>query len=580
MRSEIIRIFTLSAAGLFIILMAGCGADPQSQAAAKARQSTSDAIYVMQVSEDTAKAKSKIKPALSGAGNSGLSGQNAYFTSAGITFAEAQQQRQQLYTLAATINETIEKLSESIHVLQSYQLDREQVETLISGIQAELAEIDTMINGGADSEGAASRIKRQEEKLEKLVSEKQELEKELSQVSSKATEMQTQADRMLTEARSLKGDEKLSIQKQAYDIMKQRKGHLKKAQELKDRLEIVNADIAMSENMLAAYRSNLERLTARRGEINETDMLGGLRSQMDAIRGAISDQNEKLNAVRTQLAGQLDGYDTTLKEINTVFEEAAEEYQRIRARQLMDQAQLQEANCAYWIGITCSDGAAGFIHVKQRLAAVGATLDTAGFGQLIDTADKKSAEYKAKALENFDKVIEQLGNIRGSGDFSCAVTKLRLLAIYAKEDLLFMSGGQGLSDEQIKLLEELDKEAQQCDPQYSTSTAGRLISGNLDYVPQLKVDSETYYMQLKEQFQTWKTMQGEERKAEVQRLLGVFEQMPEPEDPEAFEKILGPERAQLEAELNRKEQPAADDPFATGTRRSRGSGGGGDPNSW
>lgn len=65
----------------------------------------------------------------------------------------------------------------------------------------------------------------------------------------------------------------------------------------------------------------------------------------------------------------------------------------------------------------------------------------------------------------------------------------------------------------------------------------------------MAVDSTIYYEQMKEQFQDWKKLRGEEKEVEVQRLLAMLDGMGQPEDLDVFNRIIGPERQQLEAAL-------------------------------
>jgi hypothetical protein len=67
----------------------------------------------------------------------------------------------------------------------------------------------------------------------------------------------------------------------------------------------------------------------------------------------------------------------------------------------------------------------------------------------------------------------------------------------------------------------------------------------------MAVDSTVYYNELKNEFKAWKTMRGDEKEAEVNRLLAMLDSMGQPQDQEVFDRMIGPERQQLEAALAR-----------------------------
>jgi len=67
----------------------------------------------------------------------------------------------------------------------------------------------------------------------------------------------------------------------------------------------------------------------------------------------------------------------------------------------------------------------------------------------------------------------------------------------------------------------------------------------------MAVDNTIYYNGLKKEFQAWKTMRGAEKEAEVNRLLAMLDSMGRPQDQDGFDRIIGPERQQLEAALAR-----------------------------
>ncbi|GAF75960.1 unnamed protein product, partial [marine sediment metagenome] len=110
---------------------------------------------------------------------------------------------------------------------------------------------------------------------------------------------------------------------------------------------------------------------------------------------------------------------------------------------------------------------------------------------------------------------------------------------------------QNVVDEALALADELMEKAQNCDTGFARSVTARLLTGSAEFVPSMAVDNTIYYNGLKKEFQAWKTMRGTEKEAEVNRLLAMLDSMGRPQDQDGFDRIIGPERQQLEAALAR-----------------------------
>ena len=77
----------------------------------------------------------------------------------------------------------------------------------------------------------------------------------------------------------------------------------------------------------------------------------------------------------------------------------------------------------------------------------------------------------------------------------------------------------------------------------------------------MAVDTAAYYAEMKKQFQSWKTLKGQERAAEVERLLKMVQGMTEPQDPEEFKRVIGPEIQQLLDEMAKTAKEASEAGF-------------------
>ena len=126
-----------------------------------------------------------------------------------------------------------------------------------------------------------------------------------------------------------------------------------------------------------------------------------------------------------------------------------------------------------------------------------------------------------------------------------------ILALYGKMVVSEYLDEQDVVDEVLAQADELMEKAQDCDPGFARSITARLLAGSAEFVHSLAVDCTMYYTEFKQEFQTWKAMRGEDKEAEVNKLLAMLDGMGEPKDLEVFERMIGPERQQLEAALAR-----------------------------
>jgi hypothetical protein len=65
----------------------------------------------------------------------------------------------------------------------------------------------------------------------------------------------------------------------------------------------------------------------------------------------------------------------------------------------------------------------------------------------------------------------------------------------------------------------------------------------------MSVDLGAQYEELKRQFQPWKKLRGDDKKAEVERMLAMLDNMKPPLDPQEFDRIIGPERKAMEDQM-------------------------------
>jgi hypothetical protein len=146
------------------------------------------------------------------------------------------------------------------------------------------------------------------------------------------------------------------------------------------------------------------------------------------------------------------------------------------------------------------------------------------------------------AMASFDKSIEGYGNTQSSDkDFASSVTKSHLLAVYGKIELAEQIGMEDGIEDLYGIAEKLVGKAQEQDPLFAKSAIARIVSRDENYIPRMTVDEAEYWEGVKQEFSSWKKLRGEDKEAEVNRLLRVASEFEAPDDLEAFNRIMVPE---------------------------------------
>lgn len=477
-------------------------------------------------------------------------------------FSQALFQQSSLAAFGTPIDSLINDISNKVLAIGDLATSAVLREKLIKANEKELNGLRAVLDQGTDSyPGLKKQLKTEQKKLVAIDRKLQGLEAAAKKAEAMANKIEKSAAKKLRAAEGLSGDEKLTLQNEAYDLRLSKQEYSMKLQSANDEIAVFESQVSIIAPMISKLVNDIKSVEKT---INDTIHLNGNAKLLADIREIKSKSNEHATSIQQSLGGinsALMGYLASMDGVTALLDQAMEQYKSVKSNSGREMAKSRLAACLLWKASVYAESMRLQKNLTFRVKSVMATADSAmadKLGLVVEKVSTAADEYGAKSLENYDLAIAEYENVSGSGEFDCAVRKSQILALYGKIALAEFLGDTAMSDEEIdkayaiadataEKAEELIEKAKECDPLFAKSITVRLVGGEIDYTPKLRVDLAGYYEEIRKDFQSWNKLKGGDKETEVNRLLAVLQGMMPAEDMEAFEKVLGPELEQLKA---------------------------------
>lgn len=613
---------------LTVLFVVGCGDDPENKASrqlrancerarvivsesrTKAQQILRDseesikeadpARAAIEISKGTAKARQEIKDGyerayseVSGAldkyarAASTQTKSVAALTAADIVFSEAGELNSLLGNYRIGAETVFDEITVIVRQIDSLQGQKGMLEKLLAGVEQEADGLeDVLENGVSGNAGLRKLLADERARLNELLQEKTQLNQKMHQQQDIANAIERQASAMLKEAESLSNsNERLKLEKEAFRLQLSKKEHLSQYQSIVDSIALIESKKLISEQMVEKYESDVKMFSDKIAAIRSSSRQSDLQRQLTQIDQQMSQNHQKIGNFLGQLSQKRKTYNDSLEEVATLFDKAAVDYDRAtKSSKVRAFAAERAASSRLRLGALYSDSVCFHEELLSRMRFVEGTSAIIGSGGL-DSAVRQysqvSSDHRDKAYESFDLAIEGFGALADGGEFACTALKSNILALYGKAELAAYLGGVALTDRlretsylvSDKAMEDVGKllpRVEECDPGFSKSITSRLLSGGVEFVPQMEVDLTSYYEDIRSrQFGDWAKLKGQEKVRRIEYLLVLIERMQPPKDPAAFGQIILPEKKLLEDALKA--------PFEEEEQQQQG-GGRNDPN--
>ncbi len=549
--------------GLFMactagFVFAGCSDNPENKAAKRLRQNAAAALDMAASRGDIDKAAIAVQEALRDAAGAGSAAEPVFLASADLTFEQAQRKQSGISEVVELANVTLDEISLQASRISSLLIQKERLNSLLRATDREISELSKTITGNDQKEGIQQKLAAAEAELSRLQEQKAEFERRRQQAQGSVDAIERQANEKLRQSEAAGGDEKLELAHAGYDLLLTRKSYFLDAQAASDQIRYIESQIAIVQPQLQKLRSDIASVQQQINDIRNSTQRQDSQAQLTEANRQIDEHSGRIAWLATDLKKLQQTYSQAIDETISLFQKAADMYKKARSRYISRASAVGLAEAYRQIALAQLDSMRFHQYLSSRLQSVASTLESSTANTLGEDASKYAlagSDYAQKAKESFNLATEEYSKVQqrfaGSDEFACDVLNNYILALYGKMVLAEYLAEADVVDEVSALADELIEKAKNCDPAFPGSVTARLITGSGESVPSMAVDSTVYYNELKKEFNAWKTLRGTEQEAEVNRLLAMLDSMGPPRDQEAFDRIIGPERQQLEAALAR-----------------------------
>ena len=548
-----------------LALMAGCSDNPQDKAAKELRRAAAKALALAEKGPSIdpgngpadagavyAKARQELGQVLARAAVAGEAADSAYLAGGNLYFAQVRHIRNQLAQQNLPIEAAVDDLSVLAGKIVRLQIQQERIEQLDKAMETEISRLTEMLEGAAANQGVKAQLAQVQDQLDGLNRQRAQWETAKQQAQDEAGRIEAQANTKLQQAQLASGPEKAALEKEGFDLLLAKKAPLAKAQEAADKIEILDSERALVEPKVEKLQNNVDKTARRIDEIQDPAEKQKLQDQIAMIKDQLGKYNADADSLAAQVTKGLDAYAATAAEMTALLDKAIADYGKIRSPSLTQTRESRRADSHLCKASVIAERIAFNEYIAARLQAIAsADLGTVST-TLADIAQKYALideQANTAVMDTYDQAIAAYISAGAAGEAGKHIMSSQALALYGKMNFAERLGDYDKADAALDEARALLEKILDADPRLRTSMTARLVSESMDYVPPMPVNYTARYEELKKQFQPWRRLSGDVKKAEVERLLAMLDNMPPPFDPGEFNRIIGPERQALQAQM-------------------------------
>jgi hypothetical protein len=504
-----------------LLVAVGCSDDPETKAAKTVRKQTAEAVNASLKERDYAGAQQKVMAALEQNRTGGLTQDAALLASGNLALANGRQMQADLGSKIQPLNISMEALEKNLRRAEQLLIEKERIMGLLAAGDQEIAELKQVLEGDG---GLQKQLEQANARMTELNSQKDAVQVEKDKAQAVLDDYQARADALLRQAEVAQGDEKLNLQKQAYDLLEQRKEYYIQVQGAEDSLTNLEGDIALVQGRMDGANRGIDEIAQRIAAIESSENRTALKQQMSQNEADISDSQQRMARAADEATAGYRACQEMTDRISAVFEEAAAEFEKIHSGDATFAAAVRLAESAH------RAAQVGAASVKVQLELVGR------FQNLTETADPNivssvqsrfaiqpqvQAERKQKILGRFDRAIETYENaLTMAGAYGqtaeCNILKSQLLAYHDKMQFADMCGDFELATKTETAMMELIKKGTEKGVCFTQSEALKMIENEgLNYMPSMPLNMEVFIEGKRQEFSAWKRLPITEQEAAV-----------------------------------------------------------------
>jgi hypothetical protein len=346
--------------------------------------------------------------------------------------------------------------------------------------------------------------------------QKQAVQQEKDRIQIVLDDYQVRSEALLKKADLEKGDEKLSLKKQAYDLLLEGTDEYVQSQAAENKIGVLEGQLALVQTRVKSLEDNLQRTQAQVDALETAEARQTLKGQRTEIDTLLSDQQKSIYAYADTIKAGLDAYRQAAQEASDVLEKAAEHYQRVRSAEAGFSAAVRQGDSYAYAARVCAEQMIFSRGVAMRLSGIVASADetlTRGLAERLPLNADLDPEGLQKIMGLYDlaeKAYEDaFGQTRRSLEYgkaaACSVLSSHILAIRSKMQWADALAQYELAKQAHDRLQELKTQGEKFGSSFTLSETARLLDNGLDFVPALSVNVELYFeTSIRKQLGTWK----------------------------------------------------------------------------
>ena len=563
---------------LFLMTVPGCSEDPESQAQQRLHESTRsaleqarDGLHQSEIDDpedmdQLQQASDSISSAISKNRSARGAVSSATFAKANISFAQGQKLRVQLQLESVPVTEAIGSIALANNRTGGLAIQVDRLEGLVASNGEQIDILKDLINGVDGKDGLKAEMQVSAADLADLQSQKADLVSSCDRVEASGSKLQDEANAKFRQAETARGDEKVNLNEEGFELLRKSNSEMVKGQGLSNRISALEDKISIVKPLTEKLQNDLKQVQGQINELANSPDFAQLKNQLELVSDEHRKSQVELQSEIKKLVTLKKNYAELTEEVAVYLKSAIADYEKVGSGQLRSAAQERIAISSFWIAALYSENAVQEKHVKLSLEYIYPVVeDASALDGIVQSCDTQCSKLGKQAFEYFDLAIENYGQLAGTGgsEHACYITKRHALALYGKFDLADKLGDYPVADKVWEEIEAILKSAEECDPDFSKTVVARIIDGRSDSVSVLPIDNTSSYEGTRKQFQNhgWPKLPAEDREGAVNGLLAELAKLENEAtfDRQAYERILGPEKMKLENALKRGFEDIEDD---------------------
>ncbi|MEN6307286.1 MAG: hypothetical protein ABFD91_05970 [Anaerohalosphaeraceae bacterium] len=505
-----------------------CKDNPEDAAAKKLQKSTTAALAQFSDDRDVQAAQKAMQAALADTRPNGLGGGSSLFSAAGFQTTQAQMDQAELQIQTDSLNRAIETMNVKLEQLADLTAQSQRIQKLFALSDEEIADLQKWIGSEQEAASLKGKIVLAQAEEKQLVSQKSDLEKEFTENRDKMLALESQAEDLLRQANTASGQQKVDIEKSAYDLMEQKKPFTMKAQEAENALSRVNSQLSIIQPHIKRLQNDLQIAETKLQGLKASPTRENLRLQSEELAREVDTQTKALKEYLEGLTKQINDHIQKTDAVIASAQQAAETLSKISARQLEPNLSMSQGNTYSLIGSLYAQKVFYTTDMGVRIEGIMKTYEAViPEGLTAPLSSKPDADVAKKGLEAydlaknaFDNALAASGQLRsGSKEAELAALKGQMLTLKSKSRLADRLGDFDTAEKAAAELEQLMQKGKEYGMMFNQSATAMLLTKGLDYVPTLPVDTSMILEGIKKEFANWPRLRGPAQEEEVTKLI-------------------------------------------------------------